>query len=1667
MLKKLISFVCCLLPIGAVAQVQSVESPDGKEGVVSLSQIEGYIAGGDTVQIVEGAVLNAGTGVALSGGMHIGAASSTNTSNNLYVLNTANDSKGFTINTYGDVSVGTVLNVLDGWVLNVSDSAAVPMGSLIVGDSTVPGTVNIANGAVLNVSNLEEFNVTGSVGGAGELLINKVNNVSLGSVNTTGDVTINNAGDVSMVGLVSSQTTTVQSNGNIEIPGNVPGATSGISNSGSMDLDAGGNINVAGNLENTGAGAPSLAITAGGALTVDGTMKNDATSGDLVMTVGSWTVNGADDNGYSFVNNGDFTATVTGLTKLSGGFNIESMDAGNNFSLTTGTLDLGAHNLISNKLNLFELEVTGGDLTLDTVVNKSGQMNLTASGDFVADYVLAQAGILTVEAGNDVALDGGNLDGVNTSVEAEQGATITLIAANEITAGAGVSNQGTLNMYAPTVSLNSVANTGVANIGALLTGVAPAEAISVTNNVTNAGGGLLNLYAETVSVNGLLTSTGGTTIAKGSNLVFGGVDVDGGVVQMDAPTVVVDGNFEVADGNVDLLDTVAQLRVKDLLSVDKNIVYGGANDALNVGANVSTIMASAITVGGDIDLSTAGYGATLDSDLILVTGDVNVGSGSNMTIEADTNIATTVFNVNGVLSVADGASATIKSYTTALGTMENNGLVKVYGPALTATDGINVAGAVRFDDATTVDNGLALVGTNNSFILQTIGTDADITVGSASVKDTGVLTFLSTGSTTVNGALDNDGAFVVNATADFTVDGAVSNDGILNANAKNISVQNVSNNAGSMVLTAAGNVGAADITNAAVLKIDANDITVADIVHNAGTTDFDALALMADSVAINAGVANFAVADIDVTGDIAVAGALTQNGTSGALNLVGAQTVDADNLTASGAFIAESGDSIYNIKTNISLGDVQVANTAAALFNATDFITQNGITNSGDLTVVANQIQAGAIVNESGFLDLQAPTILGNSLTVNGGNVLFTGDSAVFGGAITSGGVLAQNEAGNIKINADSYVLTAGNIEVADINQTGVLTINSSDINVAGDINASALTIAANPVGNWANINVDGNVSGNVNFVGLEKMTIGGDYLFNGNSAIGAAILPYATGTDINSTDINYWASVSLVEDDTLGQITNPDGAKPLISVAGKFMSDVDIMKLGDINSPNLEGSQVGITVFDMVDAGTAIWLLHADGGVSDLSSKIRNINVKFCNADASMCVAYLNGEWPAYISVRDFDGNGNPDSLYVVFDNRFGGPVEVFRIRPIVERKPGYTDGEYIAAGALDEMVAGQLENNKFFNRTPIEVIPEVFKDTNLSEMANELYNRMEAYVLNRDGAPLTEFSRLFQAHEIEHIAGSIALNEHTAFRSFEDRLVDEFIWNRNRRLDKVWMDVDYGMFYQNTLDGHHTDGHRFSVSGGYDWQENETTILGFTGRVSHTSSGAADSMDLSYGAVSQMGNVNLDVTSTDIGLGAYMMKTLNEKNRFYGNLFLDAHLFDIERTQSFVADIEGNGTAFSLMSEWGLLHDVLNQYIVGNLYARVGYNFGFNVKEESAGDEYMRLKSDGYFILTPGYSLTAQKRIYPSAWFQIRPYASIGIEYDVFGMPDDAQYKFAVAKSYTDYDININPLWANIGGGIELLSANGVHFGVDYRYQYNQDIQLHNIKVSGMYRF
>ena len=113
-------------------------------------------------------------------------------------------------------------------------------------------------------------------------------------------------------------------------------------------------IDIYDNLENSGAG---LSVRAD-SLVVDGTMKNDAADGNLTLNLDSWTVAGGDEGTYSFVNNGNFDAVVSGKTYLAYGMNLSGMAVDNSFSLDTGELDFGPNassdtwfSAFSNKLN--------------------------------------------------------------------------------------------------------------------------------------------------------------------------------------------------------------------------------------------------------------------------------------------------------------------------------------------------------------------------------------------------------------------------------------------------------------------------------------------------------------------------------------------------------------------------------------------------------------------------------------------------------------------------------------------------------------------------------------------------------------------------------------------------------------------------------------------------------------------------------------------------------------------------------------------------------------------------------------------------------------------------------------------------------------------------------------------------------------------------------------------------------------------------------------------------------------------------------------------------------------------------------------------------------------------------------------------------------------------
>lgn len=1626
-LKKVISFLCCLVPFGAPA----ADYPGG----LAIGENTGSVAVPETDN-----VLNLGeNGLSVYGYAIIGEASQGG-NGQLYAEQTSGT---FTIQSAGNVSVGGLIVKNDALLgikgttdsnIDLSLGTVTADGGLQIDEhiGTVTATGITAKKMLSITANSADLG-TVIVGGADASLMLDVNGMLktgdfkyTGTANNTGTIT---AGDIRVDGSIQN------------LVDSVSGA-SGVLNITATDdyIDTYGNIEVQGNVDNM---TTSMMTISGDTITVNGTMSNQKTGGTLkIYSKANLSVLGTDAGGVSFVNNGEFDGDVSGTTTFVHGVDLSGMTSSNKFVLKTGSLDLGTMRNLQLTHGTVDITTTSNSaLSFAAVANETdGKVKMNSAGNFTAETLK-----------NNSEMEIGAVDLTADELIVGNVAKTTLSATNALTLNGDISSAGTTMLTGGNVTLQNVTNTGTMTIKS------PTDTtgqISIAGNLVSSGNAHTVLHTRQIRVTGDITNsdnavteilgsdTAGGDIQLGQLLVSGGalnlksltggvatssVSLTGGAITADSVTrsITATNNVEIA-GN--LSATVAVASSDGDMSVGATgtpFVLASTGGDITIGGNVSA--------GGD-DTARA---MQLNAKNINVTGRVVALNNGTLIFGTD---ASQNLNVIGDVDTANGTIEVYAGNATAASWAGYVGNLILHGGNITARTGnIDFSSGLVFNDSVltqpaqgvwvkdgteltltteTPDDGNIMLGALN------LGSGKKLTMNSAAkiisvtgdYKTNGTLTINATDATFTGGNMTNGGELNARVTKEWNA-GNITNTGTANITADTAMFGDVDNQSGTFSLNSASGVTAANVTSGGTLNI-----TSGGKIKLSGLTVSGGNATIAAS---NVKVEN----SVNVTGDL-IQGAASTNG----LNLTQNGTFTAQNLTVSGDLAANSGAVDYMIASDATItGNINVANGTEIQLSA-NTISSHDVVNNGTMTL-------GGTTSVNSFTNDGTATLRGESLgvtnTFNATNLY-----QKFTGALN---------AGDVNIDADSYRISA------------------TDFSLDGNLNATNLTVFAVPA-KHLNANIAGNLSGGVTFANLGQMHVGGDYAFTDTSKVFTNISNKSSMAGLP----NYWSSVSLA-DDTLGQITNAtsgDGA--LITVDGKFASD---LSLGLTPSGGIGGAasdQIGIALRELADAGDAIWLVYAQGGITESGDKLRNLNVVICNASGSICYDYFDGtpagNSSAYLTMRDTDGNGTSDSIYVVFDPRFGGPVELFKIQPIVAHNAEHTDGEYVAAGALDNMIAGQMAKQGFTGRHAIELLPVLFRGTNMETMANELYGRMEHYNTYRDSAPLSRFSRLFQAREIEQVAGSVILNEHTSARSFEDHMLDEFIWNRNRNLKKAWVDAEYGMLFQKVSDGKHADGNRFNITGGFDWQHTNTLILGLAGRVSHTSTDVSDAMNLGYTTENPFvaGHVDAKVANTNIGLGGYLMQTLGEKTRAYGNAFLDLHVFDITRHQTFVnGTIDGSGTAFALNTEWGLLHDWLNQYIVGNMYARAGYNFGFSVTEKVGGHDYMKMKSDGYLSFTPGYSLTAQKRIYPSVWFQVRPYATIGVEYDVLGAPDNAKYKFATAKKFTSYDIDIDPLWANIGGGVEMLSATGFQVGLDYRYQYNQDIQLHNIKVSGSYRF
>ena len=1725
MIKKLFSFIFCLTPIGAMA-VATPYTPDGN-GNIAIQDTNGDPAPINITATTTSAIVqNAANGTKARGltsssfsadNMIVGVESASADTGYFYInKDTLSADTGFTIQSDGAFNVTNALQINAGQTLSVNawrkdginptNTIAATIGSIENNGTLAFNYIDVftANGEIRNTNTANNLRIDASsattqaiTNNSGTMEINVAN-----ALKTRGG-DIQNQNNATSTVITAGSLTTADKDSEPTAYGNIQ------NNAGKMTItlnkgtgtDQTGNL-TAGKIENKN--GTSMNITAADII-VNDTMTNEGNDSTMVINADNLTVKGGDSNNASFVNGGDLYITVSGQTSLENGFNFSTMATGNKFSLTTGSLDTktaGSDNwqhMFSNKLSSFTVKITNDSLNLATTNIINGQAfsddTTTGEANATANMTLSANGI----SAKSVTNAGENLDITATTgaVTIANGITATsgttnIVAATNISAGA-VTNDATTTINGTTgTTLASITNNATGTLK-VFSGTNASGKITVTNDVNNSG--TLEMRARDITM-GNLKNTGGTATIQGSDtsgdkLTVGTVTASGGVININSllGDINVNGDLLVqktatGGGSLNIGGATKSLTTTGAIQIGGDVTLSSAataaDGAVNIGgAGVQNFVlksANGIDIAGGISAEQSDFNRTAQfiagNNIIKIGGDVAAAGLGNLIFGNSTASQTTLTGDVTANKDTGNNIGSIEFYgaETTVGSLSGNGQLITHGSLITATNenGINIADTIWFNNPAVDPATGLIVKDTNTLTLKTTHENGDIAAGAIDLASGNTLNLTSGRDITIRGTITDNGTLNMTAAGTTYVDNAVTvaTTGALKIDAATIQMSDLTNNNRAELVATNITTGA---LNAAAGTM---DITAADSLTANGALDI-----------ASGAVVNIAADDTVIRGPVTVNGNMIQddNASAGALNITRSGNMSADSLTVKGDFIANGNMNVYNMTNNATItGDI-IANSGMAYIGSNSGkVSAKSVTNNATLSLAARTgIDITETITSTGALTLDSGTGLTTTSAID-----WTGTTVLAGAGLKTNSafeqnMLYQNYTGtlsnrDVNVKSNNYAITASYVDVTGIAQTsGQMILNTESLDVAQNIDASGLRVVGPGADKWLNVGVGGNVSGNTRFENLKHMSIGGNYTFNDNSGLIAAILPFAT---TGGTTQNYWATVNTDEGNNLGKITKPIDGEPLISVGGKFITDLhtDILSLG---GETAKTGQLGIKIFDMIDQGTAIWLLHADNGIEELATKIRNLNVQFCNADGSKCFDYygnaemFNGadeDLPAYVTIRDTDGTGTMNDMFIVFDPRFGGPLAMFKIQPVVGRDPTHTKGEYVSAGALDDLIAGQLQDMKFNNRTPIDAIPVIFKGTNMEQMANQLYDRMEYYDQTRDGAALSRFSRLFQAREIEQMAGSISLNEHTSFRDFEDHMLDEFIWNRNRNLRKAWGEFDFGMFSQREADGHHADGNRFSFTGGYDWQENETLILGLAGRVSHMSGSNDDHMDLGYKpGESIAGSIDIDVADTNFGIGAYLLQNLGTKMRAYGNAFLDLHWLDVSRKQTYMSSIDGDGTSFSLISEWGLMHDWLNQYIVGNVYARVGYNFGFSVTEKAGGDDYMKLKSDGYFIFTPGYSLIAQKRIYPSAWFQIRPYASIGVEYDVLGAPDKAKYKFAPAKHFTNYDIEIDPLWANIGGGMEFLSATGVQVGLDYRYQYNADIQMHKIKLSGSYRF
>jgi hypothetical protein len=621
--------------------------------------------------------------ITINGGTVTGAVNLGDGANALTINNTAStigsyagssgidtiESKGGDI--LGDVVTGTA-----------ADSVTLSLGATITGKVTLGGESSADSNDTLT---LDASSITGNVSTG-----SRADAVSVLTGSTiTGNVTLGTNDNV------------FDGNDTLTVTGDPSGTKSVIT--GSIAAGAGADLVT---LTDATIGGADQTISLGSDSSIfDGNDKLTATG--TAITAAITTGSGAD------------TVTLSAASVVTGDVTLGS--ATDTFKGSTDTVTLNASSITGNvstgsgadAVNVLTTSTITGNVTLGTDVSQDGADTLTVTGTDSASKSVITGSIATGAGADTLTLtdatiagasqtislgsDSSSLDGndkLTATGTAITAAITTGSGADELTLSAASSVAGNITLgidgdtstasNADTLTLNASSITGNVNTGSGADAVSVLTGSTITGNVTLGSDTDTQDAGDTLTVTG--TSSGSKSVISGSIYTGGGAD---SVTFIDATiggeekTLNLGDNGNSNDGNDSLSSTRSEITANiytgagaDKITLTDSALTGYvgtgvASDSLTLTAG-STITGM-IALGEDDDLLNLGSGI---SSSTTITGEVDLGNGSNDTLSYQGNAGPIVVALNDILE--DGIGTAANAYATYV-TSEVGGFEAIIG----------------------------------------------------------------------------------------------------------------------------------------------------------------------------------------------------------------------------------------------------------------------------------------------------------------------------------------------------------------------------------------------------------------------------------------------------------------------------------------------------------------------------------------------------------------------------------------------------------------------------------------------------------------------------------------------------------------------------------------------------------------------------------------------------------------------------------------------------------------------------------------------------------------------------------------------------------------------------------------------------------------------------